>query len=57
VTGRPIAVVAPATVRVRGDEWGWPTEREIRRLVLEPVPELVRVSLTDERRRWALLAA
>jgi len=32
VTGEPLAVVAPLTVRVRGEEWAWPDERELRRV-------------------------
>lgn len=56
--GRPIAVVTPAQVRIRGEGWAWPaSERAIRRLDLALVPELVRVDLTDARGRWALLAA
>lgn len=56
VTGEPLAVVAPATVRVRGREWTWPDEGGLRRLAREVRPGLRRAVLTDDRRRVVLLA-
>lgn len=48
----PLALVAPATVRVRGpEEWVWPEEQTIRRWAREPHPGLVAVRLRDDRRR------
>jgi hypothetical protein len=57
ITDEPLAVVAPATARVRGREWSWPAdERALRRLAREGGPGLRRAVLTDDRRRVALLA-
>jgi hypothetical protein len=56
ITGEPLAVVAPATVRVRGQEWAWPPEPELRRLARATRPGLRRGVLTDDRRRIVLLA-
>lgn len=59
VTGRPMALVSPRLVRVRGDDWGWPAEDEIRRLSrARSLPtELTAVRLTDDPRRVFLQAA
>lgn len=55
VTGQPIAVIAPALVRVRGDDWAWPDERALRRYAREACPWRRR-PITDARRRAAILA-
>jgi hypothetical protein len=55
-TGRPVAVVAPKGVRIRGEEWGWPDEHTIRRLGEIAVPQLHRLEITDAPMRFALLA-
>jgi IrrE N-terminal-like domain len=57
VTGRPMAVVSPQLVRVRGDAWEWPDERAIRGLAkAKALPEDVeRVELSDDPRRVVLL--
>ncbi len=52
VTGVPLALVAPARVRVRGSGYQWPSERELRAL---KVPGAQRVRLKDDRQRMALL--
>lgn len=59
VTGHPLVLVAPTGIRARGEEWGWPPEPELRRLVrARSLPSgLKRVALQDDRRRVALLAA
>lgn len=59
VTAEPVALVSPKLVRVRGEEWGWPSEDEIRRLSRgTDGPALLRlVRLTDDARRVFLRAA
>lgn len=55
----PLCLVSPASVRVRGREWGWPrSEREIRRLAKGRglPPGLVAERLPDDPRRTLLLA-
>lgn len=57
VTGRPLALVTPRLVRVRGDEWGWPPEPEIRQLArAKRLPGVRRAKLRDDPRRVALVA-
>lgn len=60
VTGEPVAVVAPATVRVRGDEFAWPSESTLRDLArAKRLPRglaVKRVALKDDARRRVLLA-
>ena len=56
VTGEPIALVAPRTVRVRGAEWGWPDERGLRRLARAGGPGVARAVLADDARRVVLVA-
>jgi hypothetical protein len=56
VTDEPLAVIAPATVRVRGREWTWPEERAIRLLARAERPGLRRAKLTDDPRRVVLVA-
>lgn len=58
VTRRPLAVVAPARVRVRGDEeWLWPDESTIRQWARKPLPGLRKTKLKDDPRRVVLAAA
>lgn len=54
VTGQPLAVIAPASVRVRGEGWSWPDERTLRRWAQRPVPGLRKTRLTDDPRRVVL---
>lgn len=56
VSEAPTALVTPARVYVRGGEWGWPGEEEVRRLAAEPRPGLAKVQITDARRRVGLVA-
>lgn len=58
-TGMPLVVVSPGDVRVRGDEWGWPDEHELRRLARgRSVPSNVRrIEIDDARGRAVLVAA
>jgi hypothetical protein len=52
VLGVPLAVVVPATVRVRGPEdWGWPDEWTLRRWARGRTPGIRKVRLTDDPRR------
>lgn len=55
VTNRPIALVAPATVRVRGAIYSWPSEARIRELAALPKPGLRKTVLRDGPRRVVLL--
>ncbi len=58
VTGSPLALVTPRHVHVRGEEFGWPSERAVRALASGAVPEeLVRLEVTDAARRCVLRAA
>lgn len=53
----PLAVVAPATVRVRGPEnWVWPAESTLRSWAKRAMPGLRKVRLTDDPRRVVLEA-
>lgn len=54
--GTPVALVGES-VRVRGDEWGWPSEAEIRRVARTGHAALRKVKITDEPKRVALIAA
>lgn len=55
VTGAPLAVIAPARVRVRGpEEWVWPDELTLRRWARRPVPGIRKTTLTDDPRRVML---
>lgn len=56
VSGAPTALVTPARIYVRGNEWGWPDETNVRRLVVEPHPGLTKVRIEDARRRVGLVA-
>lgn len=58
VTGEPLAVVAPRTLRVRGDDFVWPDAEQLRRLVAGRLPEgLRRDRLRDDPRRVVVRAA
>jgi hypothetical protein len=55
VTDEPLVVVAPASVRIRGREWSWPAEQELRGLVkARRLPGLRKARLRDDPRRVAL---
>jgi len=56
VTGRPMALVAPAKVRVRGEDYAWPEEGQIRSLRWTRRAGLERMKLHDDRRRVVLSA-
>lgn len=53
VRGEPLALVSPQRVRVRGSNWAWGDERDVRRLAqaerLPPSLQRVRVSAADAR--------
>lgn len=58
VTGTPLALVAPARVRVRGDEFTWPGESGLRELAkASRAPGLKKATLRDDKRRVALRTA
>lgn len=59
VLGTPVALVQDRRVLVRGEEWGWPAELELRRLasVRSAVPGLRKVVIRDEARRVGLRSA
>lgn len=53
VTGTPVAVLTPRSVRVRdAGDWRWPSVQQIRR----GLPGMARVELTDAPQRVALVA-
>lgn len=55
VLGVPLAVVAPARVRVRGPkEWVWPDEGTLRRWARRPAPGVRKTKLRDDPRRVML---
>lgn len=55
VTGDPLALIAPARVRVRGSEFVWPGEAELRQLAAKPrVPGVRKARLRDDQRRVAM---
>lgn len=56
-TGRPVAVIAPATVRVRGDDYAWPPADGLRKAAAsrKRLPGLRKARLTDDRRRLVLV--
>lgn len=56
VTGHPRAVVSPKLVRVRGGEWIWGTENQLRRTGQgqQSMPGVVKTKLTDDPRRFVL---
>lgn len=56
VTGTPVVVIAPARVRVRGDEWAWPVDVSSLAKARRLPQEVKRVSLTDDPRRRVLFA-
>lgn len=57
VVGEPLALVSPLRVRVRGADWGWPTERGIRELARSPRPGIASAPLSDDRRRFVVRSA
>ena len=56
VMGEPLALVAPRSVRVRGQDWTWPDERGLRRLARAGGPGVARTELAGDTRRVVLLA-
>lgn len=55
VTGRPLVVVAPHRVRVRGpEEWAWPDEATLRAWARRARPGLRKTKLRDDPRRVVL---
>lgn len=59
VLGTPVALVEDRRVIIRGEEWGWPTEPELRRLAASrsPGPGVRKVLIRDETRRIGLRGA
>jgi hypothetical protein len=59
VLGTPVALVQDRRVLVRGHEWGWPTEPELRRLASSrsPGPGLRKVTIRDEPNRVGVMVA
>lgn len=55
-TSEPLALITPATVRVRGQEWSWPSEHTIRSWVKGRAPGLKKARLRDDNRRFLLRA-
>jgi hypothetical protein len=51
VTGCPVALLTPQRVRVRGDEFAWPSEIRNSR-----IPNTRKITLRDDRRRVAFMA-
>lgn len=56
VTGAPVAVIAPSGIRVRGEDWAWPSNIDWLAKARRLPPQLRRVRLTDDPRRRVLLA-
>jgi hypothetical protein len=57
VTGEPLALVAPSSVRLRGSSWPWPTEERIRELARgRPIPGLRKARLRDDPARIVVRA-
>lgn len=55
VTGQPMALIAPSRVRVRGDDYAWGTEQNVRALAQKTsVAGIRKARLRDDRRRVAL---
>lgn len=54
VTGEPMALIAPLTVRVRGADWSWPTEPELRVVSRGKIPGVRKVSLRSQPPRVVL---
>lgn len=57
VTGRPLALVTPRNIHLRGSEWRWPDEAGLRQIAsgARSAP-LIRWPLSDGRRRTLLLS-
>lgn len=56
VMGEPVALITPSRIRVRGPDWGWPPEPELRRVAGTGGPGLRRVELRDAPRSVVLRA-
>ncbi len=55
VTEAPLALITPKSVRVRGADFGWPSESNLRILARTgPLPGVRKAVLRDDRRRVAL---
>lgn len=54
VTGEPVALLAPHSLRVRGSECAWPSEPELRSVLPRSGPGLARARLRDDPRRTAI---
>ena len=54
VTGRPVALLRRPGVIVRGDDYGWPDETELARMVRQRSPAVHAIRVDD---RWGLMAA
>ncbi len=57
VLGTPTALVQPARIRIRGDEWGWPSEDELRRYAKAGHAALRKVRISDEPKRVVIVAS
>ena len=56
-TDEPTALVTPRSVRVRGAEFGWPTEGELRQIARGSTPGIRKAVLRDDPRRTLLKGA
>lgn len=55
VTQEPTVLITPMTIRTRGDDWGWPSEPQIRELSTgRRLTGIRKARLTDDARRVAL---
>jgi hypothetical protein len=54
-TGRPLALVTPSSVRLRGAAYSWPSERDLRSRTA--LPGIKRARLRDDRTRAILTAS
>lgn len=57
VTDEPVAVVAPMSVRTRGQQWSWPSENQLRKWAIRARPGLRKTRLRDDPRRVLLRIA
>lgn len=55
-TDSPMALITPKSVRVRGAEWSWPLEPELRSWAKQEIPGLKKARLRDDPRRTVLKA-
>ncbi|MFO7179628.1 MAG: ImmA/IrrE family metallo-endopeptidase [Pseudomonadota bacterium] len=56
VTGEPLALVTPESVRTRGAAYDWPTAEKLRELAADPRPGLAKARLRDDPRRVVIRA-